>query len=95
MTSKTVWSYVKDSDGRLYIIQRPPEQLMKCSGQWMVKREFSDGTRDWYEVRPNTLTLYNDVLKIVDLNEIPMPSWEDEYPIALNLNVSLSYYVIE
>lgn len=95
MTSKTIWSYVKDKDGCLYIIQRPPEQLMKYSGQWMVKQEFSDGTRDWYEVDPKTLSPYNDGLNLVNLNEIPMPSWEDEYPIALNLSVSLSYYVIE
>lgn len=90
------WCYTKDKNGELYVINTKPENLYKKDNAWM-----SSGFDNWIRVHPYThkpvITNENDYYaSLLDLSNIPEPSWEDEKPMIIIQKVesSINYYYL-
>ena len=93
-TTRAAWSYVKNIDGSLSIVDTTPDNVIRNSGGgWKYK----EGQYTWIPIDPKTHkpkaeSIYKVGLhKSLDLSDIPEPTYDGD-PILVIVTVSTNYY---
>lgn len=93
-TTRSEWSYVKNLDGSLSIIDTTPDNVVRnSSGGWKYK----EGYHSWLPIDNKTHKLREDPIgriglnKYLDLSDIPEPTYDGD-PILVIVTVSTNYY---
>lgn len=95
-TSQSEWCYVKNESGSLYIINTTPDNITRHGRGWKYK----DGHHEWISINSVTHTpegynpAYNALANLIDLSDIPEPSWEDG-PMVVIIKTSTKYYYVD
>lgn len=93
-TIKSIWCYVCDKDGSLWVVPQPPENIAKIGDQWISKR--GAPSKDWYTINRETLKPGRDgILEGFSFKDIPVPKWEDEHPIVIAQHIKTTYYTLD
>lgn len=93
-TTRTEWSYVKNLDGSLSIVDTTPDNVVRSSsGGWKYK----EGNHTWICIDNKTHKPERDFIfgkglhSYLDLSDIPEPSYEGD-PILIVVTISTNYY---
>ena len=93
-TTRTEWSYVKNRDGSLSIIDTTPDNVVRnSSGGWTYK----EGHHTWIPISNETHKPREELMcriglnKYLDLSDIPEPSYDGD-PILVIVTVFTNYY---
>lgn len=93
-TIKSIWCYVCDKDGSLWVVPQPPENIVKTGDQWISKR--GAPSKDWYTINRDTFKPGRDgILEGISFKDIPVPKWEDEHPIVIAQHIKTTYYTLD
>ena len=95
-TLQTEWSYVKNESGSLYIIDTTPDNIVRHGRGWKYK----NGQHEWISINRSThipegySVAFNVLARLIDLSDIPEPSWEDG-PMVIVIKTSTKYYYVD
>ena len=92
-TLQSEWSYVRNESGSLYIIDTTPDNIVRHERGWKYK----EGRHEWISINRATHTpegysaAFSVLARLIDLSDIPEPSWEDG-PMIVIVTTSTNYY---